>query len=57
MPETLYTVPQVAERLHVHPHTVRAWIKAGDIGRVTIGRYHYVSESQLERFIGERTVD
>ena len=50
----MFTVYEVAERLHVHPHTVRAWIKSGELGHVDIGRYDLVSEGQLAVFIEAR---
>lgn len=56
-PERLFTVEELSERLHVHPQTVRTWIREGDIGNVTIGRYRYVSASQLTKFIDQHTTN
>jgi excisionase family DNA binding protein len=33
----LLTVRQVAERLSVHPETVRQWLRAGDLPAVKLG--------------------
>ena len=53
----LLTVDEVAERLHVHPQTVRAWIRDGLLGRHKVGRYSRISEDQLARFLDDRRED
>lgn len=53
----LLTVEQVAERLHVHPQTVRLWIREGLLGRHKVGRYSRISEDQLARFLDDRRED
>jgi excisionase family DNA binding protein len=47
--ERLLTVNEVAERLRVHPITVRRHIKAGRLRAVRIGRSVRVSEAELSR--------
>ena len=53
----MFTVVEVAERLHVHVQTVRGWIRAGELGHHDVGRYDLVSEDQLARFLDERRQD
>ena len=50
----MFTVAEVAERLHVHPQTVRAWIRSGELGHHDVGRYDLVSDEQLAAFIEAR---
>jgi excisionase family DNA binding protein len=50
----LLTVDQVAERLQVHPETVRRWLRGGWLRGVRLGGSklgYRVSEDELERFI------
>lgn len=37
MNEQLLTIEQVADRLQVHPRTVQAWIRKGDLIGVRLG--------------------
>lgn len=53
----MFTVNQVAERLHVHVQTVRVWVKKGELGHHDVGRYDLVSEDQLAKFLDERRQD
>lgn len=53
----LLTVDEVAERLHVHPQTVRMWIRHGQLGRHKVGKYSRISEDQLARFLEVRRED
>lgn len=53
----LFTVAEIAERLHVHPQTVRAWIRGGELGCYQIGRYDRVSDEQLAHFLDARRHD
>ena len=53
----LLTVGDVADRMHVHPQTVRLWIKHGELGHVQVGRYKHISEDQLAAFIDARRQD
>ncbi|MEX1254867.1 MAG: helix-turn-helix domain-containing protein [Dehalococcoidia bacterium] len=48
-PERLLTVKEVAERLRVHPITVRRHIKAGRLSAVRIGRSVRVPEAELTK--------
>jgi excisionase family DNA binding protein len=51
---TLLTVEQVAERLQVHPETVRRWLRGGRLRGVRLGGSklgYRISEDELERFI------
>lgn len=50
--ERLLTVREVAERLRLHPITVRRHIKAGRIRAVRIGRAVRVPEAELRKFGG-----
>lgn len=50
----MFTVAEVAERLHVHPQTVRGWIHSGELGHHDVGRYDLVSDEQLAEFIEAR---
>jgi excisionase family DNA binding protein len=52
----LLTVAEVAERLRLHPITVRRHIKAGRIRAVRIGRAVRVPEAELRRFAGGEAV-
>jgi excisionase family DNA binding protein len=50
----LLTVEQVADRLQVHPETVRRWLRAGRLRGVRLGGSklgYRVSEDELERFV------
>ena len=49
--DRLLTVPEVAERLRVHPITVRRHIKAGRLRAVRVGRAVRVRESDLEAYL------
>jgi excisionase family DNA binding protein len=51
---TLLTVEQVAERLQVHPETVRRWLRGGRLKGVRLGGSklgYRISEDELARFI------
>ena len=49
--DRLLTVQEVAERLRVHPITVRRYIKFGGLQAVRIGRSVRVRPSDLEAFL------
>ncbi len=54
-PERWLTVAQIAERLQVHPETVRRWLRDGRLnGRNFGGKGGYrVRERDLEAFMSE----
>ncbi len=49
--DRLLTVPEVAERLRVHPITVRRHIKTGRLRAVRIGRAVRVREADLQEYM------
>jgi len=53
----MFTVGDVAERLHVHVQTVRGWIRSGELGHHDVGRYDLVSDDQLAAFLAARRQD
>lgn len=46
-----FTIPEVADALHVTPQTIRAYIKAGRIKSQRIGRPIYITENNLKEFL------
>jgi excisionase family DNA binding protein len=54
--DRLLTVAEVAERLRVHPITVRRHIKDGRLRAVRVGRAVRVRESDLEAFLSSTKV-
>jgi excisionase family DNA binding protein len=58
MTEKLLTVETVAERLHVHPETVRRWLRKGEIEGIRLGKSRLgwrIRASELDRFLQQRT--
>jgi len=53
----MYTVDEVAELLHVHPQTVRTWIRGGLLGSHKVGRYDRISDDQVAAFLDARRRD
>jgi excisionase family DNA binding protein len=47
----LFTIAEVAERLHVNARTVRRWIVAGDLVVHRVGNVVRVSEGDLRMFL------
>jgi len=49
------TVAEVAQRLRVHPDTVRSWLRSGRLGGVFIGGRGgwRIPPEELERFVRE----
>lgn len=47
MIEQHYTVPDVAAALKVDERTVRAWIEAGKLKAVRVGRHYRIPESAI----------
>lgn len=56
-PPTLHTVQAIAEHFHVHPQTVRKWIRDGELGHVPVGKYKHVTDDQLAQFIAAHRRD
>ena len=57
--ETYYTVKQIAERLHVHPETVRQWIRSGSLRGFLMGGTKSgfrVTATDLNAFIESRKI-
>ena len=54
--ETLYTVREVADRLGVHPETVRRLIHDGRLDAVRVGRVLRVHHASLAVFLAEQRV-
>lgn len=55
--EKLYTVKEIAERLQVHPETVRQWIRSGELRGFALGGTKSglrVVASDLNAFIEDR---
>jgi len=52
----MLTVKQVAERLQVHPITVRRWIYSGKLRAVRTDGAVRIEESALREFIDKHTV-
>lgn len=50
----MLTPSEIAERLNIHPNTVRDYLKAGILPAVKLGRVWRVEEEDLEEFIRER---
>lgn len=50
-PETVYTVEQTAELLHLSQETVKRLLRSGRLGGIKIGRLWRVRESDLEAFL------
>ena len=58
LPERMLTVSEVAEILHVHPNTVRAWSDSGllKVYRVGYRRDRRFSPLDIENFLVSRRV-
>lgn len=52
--EKLYTASEIADRLGVHPQTVKEWHRKGHINAVKVGeRWLRFPESELMRILGD----
>jgi excisionase family DNA binding protein len=51
----LLTVHEVAAYLGHRPKTITAWIRAGDIPRVKIGRHWFIIEDDLREYMTARS--
>ena len=53
--ERLYKVSEVARMFNVSAVAVRKWIKSGKLSAKRIGKLWMIPESELKRFLGEKT--
>ncbi len=53
--EKFYTTEQVANVLQVHPFTILKFIKQGKLEGIKIGRMYRIRESEVSRFLEERS--
>ena len=55
LPESLFTIPEVAKRLHVSVPTVRRWIRTGvdghQLGAFKVGGSWRISEAAILEFL------
>jgi len=55
MPQELYSVEQVANRLGLHVRTIRNYVRDGRLKAVRIGKQYRISREDLEAFTGTPT--
>ncbi|HEY6620459.1 MAG TPA: helix-turn-helix domain-containing protein [Steroidobacteraceae bacterium] len=48
----MYSLDQVAERLGLHVRTVRAYVRAGRLRAIRIGKQYRVAREELEALVG-----
>lgn len=48
---TVLTLKEVAERLRLHPNTLRRYIKKGKLAAMKFGRVWRIEEKDLEEFM------
>ena len=48
-------VKEAAEKLNVHPNTIRNWIKAGELKAMDIGKGYRIKEDDLNEFVEKRS--
>ena len=56
IPDKLLTSEQVSEILQVHPFTVLKYLKSGKLKGIKLGRVWRIRESDVERFLEERSM-
>jgi len=56
IPDKLLTSEQVSKILQVHPFTVLKYLKAGKLKGIKLGRVWRIRESDVERFLEERSM-
>lgn len=49
--DNLLSVEDAAEKLGLHPETLRRWLRAKRIGGVRVGRKWKLRESDIQRFV------
>ena len=49
----MYTADQVAEILHLHPKTIRRFIRQGTLKARKVGKQWRITERELKDFIGD----
>jgi excisionase family DNA binding protein len=52
MPQELYSVEQVADRLGLHVRTIRNYVRDGRLKAVRIGKQYRITREDLEAFTG-----
>ena len=57
LPSKVYKAEEVGEMLRVHPDFVRKMMREGQIGYIKIGRFHRVTQEQLDAFMGVEKED
>ncbi len=55
-PESLFTAKEVGDLLKIREESVRRYIRQGKMPAVKLGTKVRIKQSDLERFIAERTV-
>ena len=53
--EKYYTAEEIAEALQMNVDTVQRWIRAGTLKGSKLGKAWRVSETELKKFIEERS--
>lgn len=56
IPNKLLTSEQVSKILQVHPFTVLKYLKTGKLKGIKLGRVWRIRESDVERFLEERSM-
>lgn len=56
MIEQFFTTEQVAKILQVHPFTILKFIREGKLPGIKLGRVYRIKESEVSRFLEERSV-
>jgi len=51
MVDTIYTIEQAAEILHIKPRTMREWIRLGKVRAFKLGDLVRIHDEDLQEFI------
>ncbi len=56
MKDQFLTVKEIAERLRVHPETVRGWLRTGQLAGARLGKRagFRISEADVQEFLDQR---